>query len=201
MPTLYDFLPSGNGYKARLMMRRLGIAYTYVERDILTGETRTPEFLAMNPNGKIPVLVLDDGTALSESDAILYYLAEGTPWWPEDRLSRARVLEWMFFEQYSHETAIAVRRFVLHFMPEDSPRRAELPALEKKGYAALGVMEHRLADHDWLVGNHETIADLALYGYTHVADEAGLDLAGYPGIRSWLARVASHPAHVPIGMR
>lgn len=197
MPTLYDFLPSGNGYKARMMMRRLGIAYTYVEKDILKGETRTPEFLEINPNGRIPVLVLDDGTALSESDAILYYLAEGTPWWPDGRLARAQVLQWMFFEQYSHETAIAVRRFILHYLPTDS-RAAELPALEKKGYAALGVMERRLAGHDWLVGDRETIADLALYGYTHMADEAGLDLAGYPGIRAWLQRVASHPAHRPI---
>ena len=197
MPTLYDFLPSGNGYKARMMMRRLGIAYRYVEKDIMKGETRTAEFLEINPNGRIPVLVLDDGAALSESDAILYYLAEGTPWWPGDRLARAQVLQWMFFEQYSHETAIAVRRFILHYLPTD-PRAAELPALEKKGYAALGVMERRLAGHDWLVGNRETIADLALYAYTHMADEAGLDLAGYPGIRRWLARVAGQPGHAPI---
>lgn len=197
MATLYDFLPSGNGYKVRMMMRRLGMDYAYVEKDILKGETRTPAFLEINPNGRIPVLVLDDGTALSESDAILYYLAEGTPWWPGDRMSRARVMEWMFFEQYSHETALAVRRFILHYLPTD-PRAAELPALERKGHAALGVMERRLSGHDWLVGHGETIADLALYAYTHIADEAGLDLAGYPGIRAWLARVASHPAHVPI---
>jgi glutathione S-transferase len=200
MPTLYDYQPSGNGYKVRMMMRRLGIAYRYIDKDILTGETRTPEFLAMNPNGRIPVLVLDDSTPISESDAILYYLAEGTPWWPGDRLGRTRVLEWMFFEQYSHETAIAVRRFILHYMPTDA-RSAELPALEKKGYAALGVMERRLASHEWLVGNGETIADLALYAYTHIADEAGLDLAAYPGIRAWLRRVASHPAHIPITTR
>jgi glutathione S-transferase len=198
MPTLYDFRPSGNGYKVRLLMRRLGLAYRYLERDIMKGETRTAEFLALNANGKIPVLVLDDGTPLAESDAILFYLAEGTPWWPDARLARAKVLEWLFFEQYSHETAIAVRRFILHYLPEDSARRAELPALFQKGHAALGVMEKGLAGRDWLVGERETIADLALYAYTHCAPEGGFDLAPYPAIRAWLARVAAQPGHVPI---
>jgi glutathione S-transferase len=198
MLTLHDFRPSGNGYKVRLLLRRLGVPYRLVERDILRGETRTPEFLALNPNGKIPLLVLEDGTPLAESDAILVYLAEGTPWWPAHRLARARVLQWLFFEQYSHETAITVRRFVLHYLPEDSPRRGELPGLLARGHAALGVLEQGLRGRDWLVGSRETIADLALYAYTRCADEGGFDLEPYPAIRAWLARVASQPAHVGI---
>ena len=151
MLTLYDFLSSGNGYKCRLLLHQLGIAYRRVELDILTGETRTPEFLAKNPNGRVPTLELEDGTLLAESNAILCYLADGTPFWPADRLLRAQVLQWLFFEQYSHEPFIAVARFIHHFLPEDSPRRAELPRLEKGGHAALGVMEQRLADHPFLV--------------------------------------------------
>jgi glutathione S-transferase len=196
MLTLYDFPGSGNGYKVRLLLARLGLPYRLEARDILRGETRTTDFLAINPNGKIPVLVLEDGTALSESDAILVYLAEGTGFWPEKRLDRARCLQWMFFEQYSHEPAIAVARFILHFMPEDSPRRGELPALERRGYAALDVMEQHLREQDWLIGNRCTVADIALYGYTHCADEGGFDLGRYPGIRAWLERVAAEPGHV-----
>lgn len=198
MLTLHDFLPSGNGYKVRLLLRRLGLPYALVERDILKGETRTPEFLALNPNGRVPVLVLEDGTALAESDAILVYLAEGTPWWPAERLARARALQWLFFEQYSHEPAIAVRRFILHHLPEASPRRAELPGLLAKGHAALAVLEQGLVGRDWLVGERESVADLALYAYTHCAPEGGFDLSAYPAIRAWLARVASQPGHAPI---
>ena len=198
MLTLHDFLPSGNGYKVRLLLRRLGLPYRHVETDIMRGATRTPEFLALNPNGRIPVLVLEDGTPLAESDAILWYLAEGTPWLPDTRLERARVLQWMFFEQYSHEPALAVRRFILHHLPEESPRRAELPGLLVKGHAALAVLEQGLLGRDWLVGRRPSIADLALYGYTHVAEEGGFDLAGYPTIRAWLARVAADARHVSI---
>jgi glutathione S-transferase len=198
MLTLHDFRPSGNGYKVRLLLRRLGLPYRYVEHDILKGETRTPAFLALNPDGRIPVLVLEDGTPLAESDAILVYLAAATPWWPADRLARARTLQWLFFEQYSHEPAIAVRRFILHHLPEGSPRRAELPALLARGHAALAVLEHGLAGRDWLVGDRETVADLALFAYTHCAAEGGFDLAPYKSIRAWLERVASRPGHVPI---
>ena len=198
MLTLYDFLSSGNGYKCRLLLHQLGIPYRRVELDILTGETRTPEFLAKNPNGRVPTLELEDGTLLAESNAILCYLADGTPFWPADRLLRAQVLQWLFFEQYSHEPFIAVARFIHHFLPEDSPRRAELPRLEKGGHAALGVMEQRLAEHPFLVGDRYTIADIGLYAYTHVADEGGFDLAAYPGVRAWLHRVADQPGHVPI---
>jgi glutathione S-transferase len=198
MPTLYDFLPSGNGYKVRMLLRRLGIAYRYVETDILAGETRTPEFLALNPIGRIPLLVLDDGTPLAESNAILWYLAEGTGWLPATRLDRQAALRWMFFEQYEHEPRLAVRRFILHYLPETSPRQAELPALLTKGHAALAVLEQGLEGQDWLVGGRPSIADLSLYGYTHVADEGGYDLKGYPNIRAWLARIAAQPGHAPI---
>ena len=198
MLTLYDYLSSGNGYKCRLLLAQLGIPYRRVELDIMQGETRTPQFLARNPNGRIPALELEDGTVLSESDAILFYLAEGTPYLPDDRLGRAQVLQWLFFEQYSHEPFIAVARFICHLLPPDTPRRAELPRLEKGGHAALGVMERRLADHPFLVADRYTIADIALYAYTHVAGEGGFDLAGYPGVRAWLARVAGQPRYLPI---
>lgn len=198
MLTLYDYLSSGNGYKCRLLLAQLGVPYRRVELDILKGETRTPEFLARSPNGRIPALELEDGTILSESDAILFYLAEGTPFLPEDRLGRAQVLQWMFFEQYSHEPFIAVARFIHHLMPPDTPRRAELPRLEQGGYAALGVMERRLSDHPFLVADRYSIADIALYAYTHVADEGGFDLQGYPGVQAWLERVAGQPGHITI---
>ena len=198
MLTLHDYLPSGNGYKCRLLLHQLGIPFRLVEHDIMQGETRTPEFLAKNPNGRIPALELADGTVLAESNAILFYLAEGTPFLPEDRLGRAQVLQWMFFEQYSHEPFIAVARFIRHLLPPDTPRRAELPRLEQGGYAALGVMERRLAEHPFLVADRYTIADIALYAYTHVADDGGFDLTGFPAVRAWLERVATQPGHVPI---
>jgi glutathione S-transferase len=198
MPVLYDFLSSGNGYKCRLLLRQLGIPYQRVELDILKGETRTPAFLEKNPNGRVPALELDDGTVLAESNAILFYLAEGTAFLPEDRLGRAQALQWLFFEQYSHEPYIAVARFIRHFLPEDHPRRAELPRLEERGHAALAVMERHLTDRSFFVADRYTIADIGLYAYTHVAHEGGFDLAPYPAVRGWLARVASQPGHVPI---
>jgi len=196
--TLYDYLSSGNGYKCRLLLAQLGIPFHRVELDIMLGETRTPEFLARNPNGRIPALEFEDGTVLSESDAILFYLAEGTPYLPDDRLGRAQVLQWMFFEQYSHEPFIAVARFICHLLPLDTPRRAELPRLHERGHAALGVMEQRLTKHPFLVEDRYTIADIALYAYTHVADEGGFDLEGYPGVTAWMERVAGQPGHLPI---
>jgi glutathione S-transferase len=197
MLTLYDFMGSGNGYKVRLLLAQLGLPYRLVERDILKGETRTAEFLAKNPNGRIPTLELEDGTHLAESDAILWYLAEGTPFAPVDRLQRAKTLQWMFFEQYSHEPYIAVVRFWRHFLDELSPvQLLDLPERVKKGYAALDVMEQHLARHDYFVGERYGIADIALYGYTHVAHEGEFDLARYPHINAWLGRVASEPGHV-----
>ena len=195
MMTLYDFNGSGNGFKVRLLLAQLGIAYTLVERDILKGETRTPEFLAKNPNGRIPTLELDDGTFLAESDAILWYLAEGTKFAPADRLERARTLQWMFFEQYSHEPYIAVLRFWLRFAASQ-PEQAEIDAKRAGGTAALEALERALVDRDFLVGERYSIADIALYGYTHVAQEGGFLLDNYPHVASWLSRVAQQPGYV-----
>jgi glutathione S-transferase len=198
MLLLYDYLPSGNGYKVRLLLRRLGLPYELVELDVMKGETRTPEFLALNPIGRIPALRLEDGTVLAESDAILFFLAEGTPFLPASRLGRAQALQWMFFEQYEHEPSIAVARYIRHLLPPGHPREAELPRLLGRGNAALAVMEDHLASRPFLVGERCSIADLALYAYTHVADEGGFCLLSFPAVRSWLNRVAAEPGHVPI---
>ena len=206
---LYDYLPSGNGYKVRLALAQLGIPFERVEMDILEGETRTPEFLAKNPNGRIPVLEIEPGLYLSESDAILCYLAEDTELMPDDRLERARVLQWLFFEQYSHEPYIAVLRHWLQHHPERiqaeriqaeriQGKAGELEERQEKGYAALRVMEQHLEAHDYLVAGRYSIADIALYAYTHVASEGGFDLGGFPAIRAWLDRVAHEPRHIPI---
>jgi len=195
---LYDYLDSGNGYKIRLLLAQLGRPYRWVELDITTGQTRTPAFLAKNPNGRIPTVELDDGTCLAESDAILWYLAEGSRFLPDERLGRAQVLQWMFFEQYSHEPYVATPRFILKHLPEDSPRRAELPKRLEQGRAALGVMEKHLAGRQFFVGERYSIADIALYAYTHVAHEGGLDLAPYAAVRAWIDRVASQPRYVPL---
>lgn len=198
MMTLYDYLDSGNGYKVRLLLTQLGQRFRLVELDIMSGATRRPEFLAKNPNGRIPTLELDDGTCLAESNAILWYLAERSSFLPSARLAQAQVLQWMFFEQYSHEPYVATPRFILKHLPPDSPRRAELPDRLARGRAALGVMEKHLGRNCFFVGNHYSIADIALYAYTHVADEAQLDLTPLPAIRAWLERVAAQPSHVPI---
>ena len=167
----------------------------------MAGATRKPEFLAKNANGRIPTLELDDGTCIAESNAILWYLTEGTPLLPDGKLDRARVLQWMFFEQYSHEPYVATPRFIVRHFPADSPRRAELPDRLKRGRAALQVMEDHLKSHTYFVNETYSIADIALYAYTHVAPEAGLDLAAYPGVLAWIGRVASQPRHIPITYR
>ena len=189
MLRLYDYYDSGNGYKVRLLLAQLGIPYEYVETDILKGETRTPEFLKLNPNGRVPLVVLEDGTPLAESNAILFYFAEGTPYLPADKLGRARVLQWLFFEQYSHEPYVAVARFLLRHTAPDDPRRSVLEQRQKGGYAALGVMERHLAENPFFVGDRYSIADIALYAYTHVADQGGFELSSFPCLRAWLARV------------
>lgn len=201
MLTLYDFLESGNGYKVRLLLSQLGIPFRLVEKDILKGETRTPDYLALNPNGRIPLLQLEDGTCLAESNAILWYLAEGTAFAPGSRLGRAQALQWQFFEQYNHEPSVAVTRFIVHHAADDPEKQAMLPALREKGHAALGVMEGHLAENDWFAGGAYSVADISLYAYTHVAEEGGIGLADYPNIRAWLARVAAEPGHVPITWR
>jgi glutathione S-transferase len=198
---LYDYLDSGNGYKIRLLLAQLGRSYRWVELDIMQGATRSAGFLAKNPNGRIPTLELDDGTCLAESNAILWYLADGTPYLPAGKLERAQVLQWMFFEQYSHEPYVATPRFILKHLPEDSPRRAELPKRLEQGRAALAVMEAHLAGRQFFVGGHYSIADIALYAYTHVAHEAQLDLTPCPAVRAWMARVASQSGYVPLTVR
>jgi glutathione S-transferase len=199
--TLYDFLDSGNGYKIRLLLALLGEPYRWVEVDILTGATRTAAFLAKNPNGRIPTVELDDGSFLAESNAILWYLAEGSPFIPAERLHRGQMLQWMFFEQYSHEPYVATPRFIIRHFPADSPRRAELPQRLEQGRAALAIMDAHLQTQNFFVAGRYTIADIALYAYTHVADEGGLELAPYGNVRAWLARVASQPRHVPLTRR
>ena len=195
---LFDYLDSGNGYKARLLLAQLGLEYRWTEVDIDAGATREPKFLKRNPNGRIPTLELDDGTNLAESNAILWYLAEGTPFVPSDRLGRAQALQWMFFEQYSHEPYVATPRYIVkHFSP-DHARRAELPDRLAKGRAALAVMDQHLKSRGFFVADRYTIADIALYAYTHVAHEGGHDLTPYPNVRSWLGRVAARPGYVGI---
>jgi glutathione S-transferase len=180
-------------------MSQLGLPYQRIERDILKGETRTPAFLRKNPNGRIPTIELEDGTFLFESGAILWYLAEGTAFAPADRLARAKTLQWMFFEQYSHEPYIAVARFWKHFCETLTPQQeANLPDIIRKGYAALDVMEKHLATNAFFVGDRYGLADIALYAYTHVAHEGDFDLARYPHITAWLARVKAQPGHVTI---
>lgn len=199
MLTVYGMADSGNCYKVKLALEQLGLAYRWVEVSTAKGETRTAAFLARNPNGQVPTLELEDGGFLPESGAILHYLAEGTPLLPGDRLSRARVLQWMFFEQYSHEPCIAVARAILRYQPPDSPRRAELPRLQARGRQALAVMEQHLASEPFFAAGRYTIADIALYAYTHCAADGGFDLAAYPHVRAWLARVKEMPRHVPLG--
>ena len=198
MYRLYDYLSSGNGYKVRLLLTQLGLPFERVELDIMQGETRTPQFLKINPNGRIPTLEIDDGVYLAESNAILFYLAEGTPFLADDRFGRAETLSWMFFEQYSHEPNIATSRFIrMHGQQAEADARA-LAQKQAPGYAALDVMEGHLMAHDFFVGIRYSIADIALYAYTHVADEGGFSLDDYPAIRSWLARIQSQPGHIPI---
>ncbi len=195
---LFDFLPSGNGYKVRLLLTQLDIPFDWVNLNILEGETRTDAYLEKNANGRIPLLELDDGRFIAESNAILYYLASGTPFFPTDRYLQAQVLQWMFFEQYSHEPYVAVSRFIHEFSPPGDDRFQEVPTLQKKGYAALAVMDRHLSAQDFFVGNSYTIADIALYAYTHVAHEGGFDLAPYANIRRWLSTVSAQEKHIEI---
>lgn len=199
MLTLYDYMDSGNGYKCRLVLAHLGLPFKLVERDILKGETRTSEFLKRNPNGRIPTLELEDGSHLFESGAIIWYLADGTKLAPRDRKARAETLQWMFFEQYSHEPYIAVARFWKHYLPMLSPlQEMDLPNKMKGGYAALDVMEKHLATRRFFVDETFGLADVALYAYTHVAHEGEFDLAKYANVNAWMARVAALPGHVTI---
>ena len=194
--TVYGMKASGNCFKVQLVLEQTGRPYRWVEVNSAAGETRTPEYLAKNPNGKVPMLELADGRVLAESNAILCFLAEGSSLWPSDSWQRAKALQWMCFEQYSHEPYIAVARFIMGWLPEDSGRRAELPRLRERGYQALDVMEKQLAGQDFFVDSGYSVADIALYAYTHEAHRGGFDLAAYPAIRAWLARVEATPGFV-----
>ncbi len=193
---VYGDYRSGNCYKVKLMLHLLGRSYEWVPVDILRGESREAAFLKKNPNGKIPVLELEDGSCLWESNAILNFLAEGSEFLPADARLRTQVLQWQFFEQYSHEPFIAVARFIKVYLGLPDDRLDEYAAKQLDGYHALDVMEQQLLRTPYLVGEHYSIADVALYAYTHVAGEGGFSLARYPAISVWLQRVASHPRHV-----
>ncbi|HEV7122759.1 MAG TPA: glutathione S-transferase family protein [Rhodanobacter sp.] len=200
MITIYGMRASGNCYKLQLLLDHLGRDYRWVDVDSAHGETRTPAYLTKNPNGKVPLLELEDGRRLAESDAILCWLAEGTAYWPNeagpgDAWLRAQTLQWLFFEQYSHEPCIAVARFIRGWLPADHPRQAELPALLQRGAQVLAVMEQHLAGRDWFVGDSYGIADIALYAYTHCAGDGGFDLSAFLNIRAWLDRVRAQPGH------
>jgi glutathione S-transferase len=199
MYTLYSMQRSGNSYKVRLALARLGIPYKLVEVDILKGESRTPEFLAKNPSGQVPLLEVAPNRYLAESNAILWYVAGGTTLAPEDRIARAEALQWMFFEQHSLEPNIGAAYFWLALVKGGRDlQRHTLDDWMEKGYGALGVMEAHLTHRRFVIGEHYTIADIALYAYTHLAKRCDFDLARYPATRAWLARVAAEPGHVPI---
>ena len=196
MYKVYGDYRSGNCYKIKLMLELLGLPYEWVAVDILKGETQSEAFLAKNPNGKIPVLELEDGTCLWESNAILNFLADGSEFLPTEPRLRTQVLQWQFFEQYSHEPYVAVARFIQLYQGLPAERQKEYEECHVRGYKALKVMELQLSRTPYLVGEDYSIADIALYAYTHVAGEGGFDLTPYPAVRGWLERVASHPRHV-----
>ena len=196
---LYDYLPSGNGYKCRLVLKALGLPYELREVDIVAGGSRTPEFLALNPNGKVPVLVVPGRGPLAESHAIAWYLAEGSDLVPSDRYDRARVWQWLCFEQYQLEPGVATVRFWLRSLKK-TPRELSDRHTERfqRGAEALAVLERGLEGRDWLAGNAVSLADVALFAYTHVADEAGYRLADFPAISTWVARFQALPWYAPI---
>jgi glutathione S-transferase len=199
MQTLYGDLDSGNVYKVRLLLAQLGIAYRRVDTTQNRGEPATAEFRAINPIGKIPTVVFDDGRMLSESGAILFFFAQATQFWPRGDWDQAEVMRWMFFEQYSHEPYIAVNRhWKLHLPAAEQQALADrMAANHARGLQALGVMEQQLTGADWLAAGRYTIADIALYAYTHTAGEGGFDLAPYSGIRRWLDRMQAQRGHIP----
>ncbi len=198
MIKLYQFQPSGNCYKVRLLLNQLGKPFEVVEMDLKSGAARTPEFKAKNPIAKVPTVELEPGVFLAESNAILWYFAEGTPFIPTDKLERARMLQWMFFEQYSHEPYIAVARAWISFFGVPAGKERELEERIQKGYAALDVMEGELKQRPFFAGKQYSLADIALYAYTHVAEEGRFELGRYPAIRAWFERVQAQPRHLRI---
>lgn len=195
---LYDFLLSGNCYKIRLLLTQMGMPFERVEVNIINGEARTTEFLSKNPNGKVPLLEIEPGQYLAESNAILVYLSEGTEFLPYDRFLRAQVLQWLFFEQYSHEPFIATSRFWISILGKAEEYREAIKQKSEPGYAALKVMENHLKSHSFFVAERYSIADIALFAYTHVADEGGFDLTQFPAIQAWIERVKAESRHITI---
>ena len=196
MLRVYGMSGSGSCHKVRMVLECLRRPYEWIEIDPRVGATKAPEFLSRNANGQVPVLELADGDYLPESNAIMFYLADGTALVPDDRLDRARALQWLFFEQYSHEPYIAVARALRMFHPDPPSQRALAESKMNGGYHALGVMEEHLAKRSWFAAERFTIADIGLYAYTHVADQGGFDLSRFPAIERWLERVAQQPGHV-----
>ena len=196
LPRIYGDIASGNCYKIKLLMSLLDIPHHWQHLDILNGETRTEAFRSINPNGKIPCLVLPDGRCLAESNAILNYLAEGSQLLPGNSFDRALVLQWQFFEQYSHEPYIAVARFINKYLGLPEDRHEEYQSKQEGGNRALKVMEQQLQQTAFLIGEQFSIADISLYGYTHVADEGGFDLSGYPAIQRWVTDIANMPGYI-----
>ncbi len=193
---LYGDSISGNCYKLQMICAELSLDYVWHETDVLAGDTQTPKYLALNPNGKVPLMILADGRVLPESNAILSYLADGSALAGTDRYAKATVLQWLFFEQYSHEPFIATSRFIVKYLNNPPSRQADLKAKKSGGYKALALMEQQLGTQNFLANNEYSIADIALYAYTHVAHEGGFELEEYPFVRQWLRRVEHRPRFV-----
>ena len=193
---IYGDSKSGNCYKIQLLCAEMRVDYDWEEVDIIAGDTRTPQFLAMNANGKIPLLALPDGRYLPESNAILFYLADGSVFFAGDAYARAEILQWMFFEQYSHEPNIATSRFIIKYLGNPADRQTSLEEKKVGGYKALEIMEQQLRRHAFIAGDKYTIADIALFAYTHVADEGGFSLEDYPAIREWITTIKGRPNYV-----
>ena len=196
---IYGDVNSGNCYKVKLVAEQVKCAYEWIAVDILNGETKTPAFTTLNPAGKIPVLITNEGDLLAESNAIIWYLAKGTKLLPDDHFDQAKILQWLFFEQYMHEPYIATARFIQRYLGNPESRQEELQAKRKKGYEAIAVMEGHLSCHDFFVGDAYSIADVALFAYTHVAEEGGFSLTDTPHIRRWIDQVSKQEAFIKLG--
>ena len=199
MYKIYGDVNSGNCYKVKLLARQLGVPFEWINVGTLNKETQSPEFMKKNPNGKIPLLETEDGRFLPESNAILHFLAEGTSFLPHERFEHAQVLQWLFFEQYSHEPNIATARYIIRYLGRPPELEQALQAKMAPGIKALRVMEEHLQGRSYFVGDRYTIADIGLFAYTHVAEEGNFSLAGFPSICDWIERVKSQPGFVPIG--
>jgi glutathione S-transferase len=195
---LYNSPISGNCYKVRLLLAHLGVDYDIEDVDVIDRSNSREQLGSLNPTRRVPTLVLDDGRPLAESNAILCYFGEGTRFVPDDRYDRAKVMQWLFFEQYEHEPAIAVARFLMTYYGRPEVWESQRDQLTKRGEKALRALDDGLRDREWLVGGAMTVADIALYAYTHVADEGGFSLDGYPNVRAWVGRVAAQPGHITI---